>query len=125
MDRRKFTKPLAAFTLIELVVSTGILLIVISGLLVTFISCILMNESNNNMVIAVSDAQYVLEQIKGLAYNNIDAYTPPTFTNLHNETVPNPNVVEIVSGIKEVTVSVNWTERQREKTFSLSTRIAR
>lgn len=113
------------FSLIELVVSIAILLIAISGLLVTFISCILMNESNSNLVTAVNDAQYVLEQIKGLAYDDIDAYTPPTFTNLYNETIPQPTTVEIASGIKEVTVSVNWTERQRNRAFVLSTRIAR
>ena len=112
------------FTLLELVVSTGILLIVISGLLVSFISCLLMNESNNNLVTAVNDAQYVLEQIKGLTYNDIDNYTPPIFTNLNNETIPQPSVVE-TGGIKQVTVNVSWTERQRNRTFSLSTRIAR
>lgn len=113
------------FTLIELMVSTGILLIAISGLIVTFISCILMNESNNNMVTAVNDAQYVLEQIKELTYDDMDDYAPPTFTNLHNENIPEPTVVEIASGIKEVTVSVSWTERQRNRAFALSTRIAR
>ena len=47
------------FTLIELMISVAILLIVISALFVTFVYCILMNESNNNLVKVVNDAQYV------------------------------------------------------------------
>jgi len=115
---------ITGFTLTELMIAMGILLIAISGLLTTFVYCILLNESNNNLVTAANDAQYVLEEIKGLAYNNINSYTPPAFNNLENETIPNPTVVEI-SGIKEVTVNVSWSERGRSRNWTLSTRIAR
>jgi len=114
-----------AFTLSELMLATAILVLVAAGLLAAFVGCLILNETNNNLVIAVNDAQYVLEQIKGLDYNNIDAYTPPTFTHLNNESIPDPTVTEITSGIKEVTVNVNWTERANNRNFSLSTRIAR
>lgn len=115
------------FTLSELMLAAAILLIAISGLLVAFIGCILLNESNNNLVIAVDDAQYVLEQIRNSAYseisNFINNFNPSQFSNLNNETItfPNPN---IGARIAEVNVNVSWTERQGQRNFQLSTRIA-
>lgn len=119
------------FTLAELMIAMGILFIVISGLLVAFVSCILLNESNNNLVIAANDAQYVLEQVKKVnAYDDIDdfiaSFDPSYFVNLNNETItfPNPPDTDIGS-IAEVTVNVRWSMRGGSKDFSLSTRIAR
>lgn len=111
------------FTLPELLLAMAILLGAVLGLLTTFIYCVLLNESNNNLVVAANDAQYVLEQIKGLNYNDIDDYLPPTFNNLNNETVTLSR--SIGSQIAEVTVDVNWTERQRQRSFQLTTRIAK
>lgn len=113
------------FTLLELIVALGILAVVISGLLASFVYSVLLNESNANLVIAANDAQYVMEQIKGLAYNDIDDYEPPDFYNLQNENIAAPGITDISSGLKEVTVNVSWSERQRARSFSLSTRIAR
>jgi prepilin-type N-terminal cleavage/methylation domain-containing protein len=110
------------FNLVELMIASGILLIVLSGLMVTFVYGILLNESNNNLVIATNDAQYVLEQIKGLAYSAISSYPAPTFYNLNNETITLSR--SIGTRIAEVTVDVSWTERQRQRSFRLSTRIA-
>ena len=110
-------------TLLELMISVAILLIVISGLFVTFVYCILMNESNNNLVKAANDAQYVLEQVKGLDYDSISTYSAPEFSNLPSETINLSRVPG--SQITEVTVNVNWVERQRQRNFQLSTRIAR
>lgn len=111
------------FTLIELLVVVVVLGLVITGLLGASISCLLLNESNNSLVIAVNDAQYVLEQIKGLPYSGISSYSVPLFNNLTDEDVT--VVSSVGSNIAEVTVNVSWTERLREKDFSLTTRIAR
>jgi len=121
--KKKHFLSVRGLTLIELMIATGILVVVLSGLLLTFISCILLNESNNNLVIAVNDAQYVLEQIKGLAYSEIGNYTVPQFNNLANETVTLTR--SIGTRIAEVAVDVSWIERQRQRNFQLSTRIAR
>lgn len=117
------------FTLIELLITAAILLIAISGLLFVFINCTLLNQANNNLVIAANDAQYVLEQIKGLAYSNIvNNYipTPSTFTNNNVIFTPTVTVNEVIPNkVKEVTVNVGWVERQRQRNFQLVTRIAR
>lgn len=117
-----------AFTLSELMLATAIITIAISGLLAAFVGCLLLNESNNNLVTASNDAQYVLEQIKGLAYSNIvNNYTPTpsNFTNNNIIFTPTVTVNEIIlNRVKEVTVNVAWVERQKNRNFSLSTRIA-
>jgi len=115
------------FTLAELMIAMGILLIAISGLLSTFVYCILLNESNNNLVIAANDAQYVLEQIKAKTYDDIDdfinTFNPNEFSNLNNEAITFPDTTIGVS-IATIIVNVKWTERQRERNFRLSTRVA-
>ncbi|MCX5701914.1 MAG: prepilin-type N-terminal cleavage/methylation domain-containing protein [Candidatus Omnitrophica bacterium] len=114
-------------TLLESMVAVAILAVVVTGLLYTFVTCLLMNESNNNLIKAANDAQYLLEQVKGLSYPDI---TNSTLTNLHNETVLyngtiTPVVTEVATNLKEVTVYVAWTEKGRNRYYNLSTRIAR
>jgi prepilin-type N-terminal cleavage/methylation domain-containing protein len=119
MPKRRQKK---GFTLLELMVAVGILVVAIAALLGGLINCILLNQANANLAIAANDAQYVLEQIKESAFDNITGYTPPAFNNLDNEDVD--VAFDPGSGIVEVTVDVSWTERSRTKSFSLATRIA-
>jgi prepilin-type N-terminal cleavage/methylation domain-containing protein len=115
------------FTLTELMIAMGILLIVISGLMSTFIYCILLNESNNNLVTAANDAQYVLEQIKARTYGDIgdfiNKFKPDEFSNLKDEKITFPDTTIGVS-IATIIVNVRWTEKQRVRDFRLSTRVA-
>lgn len=118
-------KNIRGFTLSELMIASAILLVAILGLLAVLINCLFLNEANNNLIIAVNDAQYVLEQIKCLAYSDIAAYAPPEFINLNSETISLTRNYIDLNKLVEVTVDVNWVERQRNKNFQLSTRIAR
>ena len=111
------------FTLMELMIAAAILSIVISGLLSTFINCLLVNQANSNLITAANDAQYILEEMKGLAYSQLSSYTPLNLTNLKNENIT--LIKNINTSISTITVNVNWTERQSPRNFSLSTRIAR
>jgi len=77
----------AGLTLLEVMLTSGILLIAITALLYTFVNCIFLNESNKEELTAATDAQYVLEQVKSLAFNQIESYTPPVFTNLTGDIV--------------------------------------
>lgn len=119
---------LTGFTLVELMIATAILVVVIVGLLSVFIHSIFLNESNGNLVTAINDAQYVLEQIKSLPYGNITNFTADfdsdQFSNLENETVTFPDD-DVGATIANITVSVNWTERQRSRSVQLSTHITR
>lgn len=113
------------FTLSELMIAAAIMLIAILGLLTVFINSIVLNESNANLVMAVNDAQYVLEQIKALAYDDIDSYNPLNFTINNDNIVPELSVQNISTALKNVTITISWTERQRPRSVQLSTHIAR
>jgi hypothetical protein len=108
-------------------VGSAILIIAICGLLYAYISCALLNESNRQLMVAANDSQRVLEQMKGLAYNQINnfinTFDPASFTNLNNESVtfPSPN---IGTKISTVTVDVGWINRGRVRHFQLTTRFA-
>lgn len=111
------------FTLIELMITVGIIVFAVAGLFSSFVHAVLLNESTDNLVKAANDAQYVLEQMKGVAYGSLGAYVPPSLNSLPGESIAvqqNPQ-----SRISEVTVNVSWTERNRNRSFALSTRFAR
>ena len=124
MFQGKIFRSKRGFTLLELIITSAILLIAISGLLVVYVQVFILDESNRELVIAANDAQYVLEQIKGVAFASIGNYVPPALNNLQNENIPNPTVATISSRVKEVSVTVNWTgKRGRARSFSLTTRV--
>jgi len=117
------------FTLSELMIAVLILVIAIAALLATYVTCLFMNEANNNLVTAVNDVQYVLEEIKSLAYANIEGYVPVQAQVTHLR--PEQNEVIQVShthpraNIIEVTVTATWQERNgRQSNFSLTTRFS-
>lgn len=126
VHNRFFQSSKKGFTLAELLLAAAILLFGISASLAAFVNCLLLNETNNNRVSAANDAQYVLEQIKGTDYDDIDSYAAPAFTNLRNETVSVSGLTtEIESGLKQIAVTISWTERGKNRSFTLSTHIAR
>jgi len=100
-----------------------ILLIVISGCLVTYIHCVALNDSSQNLVVAINDAQYVLEQMKSLAFGDIATYTAPAFSNLPSETITLNRIIG--TSMATVTVGVSWQERKRSRTFSMTTYLAK
>lgn len=112
------------FTLAELLISLTILALVISGILQLLIVCLLANTTNNNLVIASNDAQYVLETIKGLPYGDVASCSFPSFSfnNLIDENVATACTGE--NRMTKVTVTVTWKDRNVQKSFALSTRIA-
>jgi prepilin-type N-terminal cleavage/methylation domain-containing protein len=111
------------FTLIELMVAVTIILITVSGALLSFMYLLVLNDSSRNLMIAVNDAQYVLEQIKSQPYANIASYTPPTFTNLTGETISLTRSIGV--NISTVNVDVGWQDKQGTRSFSLATSIAK
>ena len=110
------------FTLIELFVAVGILVFVLCGLLVLFNNCVFLNRTNRNLTIAMSHAQYVMEDIKNTPSDqiaaNIDAgvwnwNTDLQFTNnnlirLTNEAIITTYV--LASNPLQVSVVVTWDD---------------
>ncbi|MFH1191457.1 MAG: type II secretion system protein [Candidatus Omnitrophota bacterium] len=122
------------FTLIELMMGVSILLVSGLALLSGFLGSMFLNNSSNNLTIAVNDAQYVLEQIKGLDYatriygaNLSNYYTPPTFTNPDGQVVFTSSLekIDLSTSISQITVTINWLDKGQGRSFSLATYIAK
>jgi prepilin-type N-terminal cleavage/methylation domain-containing protein len=111
------------FSLLELMIGVAIILIVLVGSLLAFVQLMLLNESSRNLVIAANDAQYILEQMKNEAFEDLEGYIAPAFNNL------NPEVVTLTknigSNIATITVDISWQERKDARNFSLSTCFAK
>jgi len=114
------------FTLIELMVAVAIIVLIVTGSLLSFTHLMFLADTSNNLTVAVSDAQNVLEQIKLAAYvnyNSISTYVAPTLNNLPNELITLTRSVG--ANLATVTVNVRWFEKNNEINYSLSTCIAR
>jgi prepilin-type N-terminal cleavage/methylation domain-containing protein len=112
------------FTLIELMTAVAIVLLVITGSLLSFMHLMFLADSSINLTIAANDAQYVLEQLKGVpTYAAISSYVAPTLNNLSEETITLNRSVG--PNLANITVNVNWREKNQARNFSLSTCIAR
>ena len=114
----------AGFTLMELMVTAAILVVAITGLLSAFISTSLLSQVNHNKVIAVNDAQYVLEKLVDGTYGDLLSHTEDDFTNLNLDNESIYVSVSEASGVKTATVYVNWTERQKNESLNITTQIA-
>jgi type II secretory pathway pseudopilin PulG len=113
----------AGFTLLELMIAIGLIVFAIAGIFSSFVYAILLNETTANSVKAANDAQYVLEEMKSTAFGSLAAYTPPALNTLAAENITVSKT--IWPRIAEVTVNVTWTERNRNRSFALKTRIAK
>lgn len=108
------------FTLLEVTVAIGILIFAISALLIGFVTCNLSIQANHNLVVASSDAQFVLEEVRKVPFDEIDNYSIPQFTHLDNESIT-LDINDISEDIKSLNVRVSWYERQNQKNFSITT----
>ena len=112
------------FTFLELMVAVGILVVAITGLLSAFINASLLSQANRNKIIAVNDAQYVLEKVRtNPDYDAPGSYNVSNFTNLNLAsesifvTVSSPSANK-----KNVVANVTWIdERQQTRSFNLIT----
>lgn len=131
MSGKKLTKN--GFTLLELMIGVAVLIIALVGLIAAYIGCFSLNENARNLTIAVNDAQCVMEEIRDINiptniiaqdWTSWAATDPPSgggCNRLDNETI----IVTYPSGTGaiplEILVTVNWTERGRQKSTRLAT----
>ena len=62
----------SGFTLIEILFTVGILAFCICGLLVILINCLFLNEANRNLTVAMTHAQYIMEEIRDADFTNLE-----------------------------------------------------
>lgn len=128
-------KSVAGVTLSELMIATLILAFVLIGILSLFINCMLLNESNRNLTIAASHAQYILEEIRSTNFDQIETKinnsdwdlneteiktAPYNLTALDSEAI-DTNVIQTGDPLG-ISVTVNWSDRgQRQRSTELQT----
>lgn len=116
------------FSLVETLISVAILLIVIVAAILAITTSTFLIEASRNLATASGDAQYALEQIKALSFDDIPAYIAayPSdyFSNLPQESVSFPGPV-YTANLATITVRVSWEERNAQKEFSITTRMAK
>lgn len=138
-----------SFTLAELMLIAVFLTVVFVALIASFLTCFVLNETNRNLSIAVTHTQYIMEEIKDNAYtvagfNNLRTAgslqwnwnAETDFTNrglnyLNSENTAVTFTDALTGGaanasteLLDVTVTVNWSDRARNKTMSVKTLIA-
>lgn len=111
-------------TLIELMAAVAIIILIITGSLLSFMHLMFLGDSSINLTLAANDAQYILEQLKGVpTYAAISSYVAPTLNNLLDESITLNRSVG--TNLANITVNVNWREKNQTRSYSLSTCIAR
>jgi hypothetical protein len=124
-------------TLAELLLAAGILAFVLSALLILFVNCVLLNQANRNLTLAISHAQYVMEDIKNTNFTEIKTkidigdwdwsaadIATEGLTVLNNESIDTSH--GSIDDPLEVTVSVQWEDqRQRQRQTGLRTLITK
>jgi hypothetical protein len=104
-------------------VAVAITLLVITGSVLSFVQLMFLADSSVNLTIAANDAQYILEQLKGIAYEAISSYSVPDLDNLIGEDITLSRSVG--ANLATLTVNISWLEKNQTKNFSLSTCIAK
>lgn len=120
LDQRNGKK---GFTLLEVLITAGILVVVIGGLIRLFIHCSVLSESTGNMALAMADAQTVMEEIRGHDYSLIttdyaSGGTPGNTFNVSIGTGMGKGVIYLDSSnadLLQITVVVCWKNNRDER----------
>lgn len=114
------------FSLIELMFGVFVLLVSILAALSGFLGSMFLNNSSNDLTTAVNDAQYVLEQVKGLDYDTCIQHLPnacyalPAFNNLPGETAAFYPAPSTLGAKTKITVKVSWQDKGQTRSFWLA-----
>ena len=110
-----------AFTLTELLLAFAILAFALTGILALFTSGMFLNEANQNLSLAASHAQYVLEDIRNTSFSSIKTdinsgnwnWNAATISGKGMTSMASESIATAVSGTEplDVTVTVSWQDR--------------
>ena len=123
-----------AFTLLEIVLAAGILGIVLSAMLAFFVNSLALNESSRTLTVAVSHAQYIMEDIRNAAFSTLPGHIDGGIWNWDAEKIsaaglePLPaeqiTTTRVGTELLTVTVTVLWGDRSgRSRSFVLMTHV--
>ncbi|MFH1519447.1 MAG: hypothetical protein ABIE75_02625 [Candidatus Omnitrophota bacterium] len=127
-----------SLTLSEIMIATIFIAVALSGILLLFINCMLLNAANRNSTVAITHAQYIMEEVRGTDFTLIQGLVggghwdldstglsaaPYNLAVLDNEAID--TTVTVVGNMLEIEVVVSWQDRLgRNRNEQLLTRIA-
>ena len=125
-------------TLAEVLIATVFLTVAFSGILMLVISCMLLNEANRNSTVAITHAQYIMEEVRDTSFGSVQgainsgvwdldatelASAPYNLVVLNSELIDTS--VTTVGSLLEIIVDISWQDRKgRGRSDQLITRIA-
>jgi len=126
------------FTLSEVLLATAILAFALTGVLLVYINCVLLNDANRNLTIALTHAQFALEEVKNTTFSNIiptynlvtwdqAAISARGLTTLSSESIDFTAAIEGGdTNLLNVATTVSWKDRNgRDRNTFLQTLIYR
>ena len=116
-----------ALTLAEVMIAAAVLILVCSMLYLLFVNCIILNQLNRERTIAMSHAEYIMEEIRNESFTGLHAkimtsnfwdwdeadITAAELQALTGESI-NVTSDDSVADLLDVSVTVSWTNRRSE-----------
>jgi prepilin-type N-terminal cleavage/methylation domain-containing protein len=99
------------FTLIEVLVATGIAAIGFLGLAATHIASVRATAFGRNVSIATSVANEQIETLRRLPYDQVVTSSPTTVTVGHLDFTRTVTVADVGTTSKKVTMGISWTDQ--------------
>ncbi len=127
-----------SMTIAEVLLAAIFLAVVLSGILMLFVNCMLLNEANRNSTVAITHAQYVMEEIRSTSFTSIQAIANNGTWDLnaielaaspYNLAVLNVEIIDTtvtsVGNLLDVAIDISWEDRRgRVRSDQLRTQIA-
>jgi len=101
-----------AFTLVELMFASAIMIVTVTGILMSYLRCLELNEMTKNSALALKAATTRMETVKSTAFDQIKAtYHNAAFGVVGLNGMGNIYVDDSVSDFLQVSVSISWRLR--------------
>ncbi len=101
-----------AFTLVELLFASAIMIITVTGILMSYLRCLELNEMTRNSALALKAATTQMEKVKSTAFDQVMATHHNTSFNITGlNGMGNVYVDNSVADLLQISVSVSWRQR--------------
>jgi len=101
-----------AFTLVELMFASAIMIVTVTGILMSYLRCLELHEMTKNSALALKAATTRMETVKSTAFDQIKAtYHNAAFGVVGLNGMGNIYVDDSVSDLLQVSVSISWRLR--------------
>ena len=98
-------------TLIESLFATTILVVALCFLLEFYVNCLFLNDTNRNLSLAVSHAEYVMEEIKNSDFTGLESMIISGSWDWNEEDILSKNLAFRSGDPLGISVRVSWNDR--------------